>query len=428
MTANDSGAAGDTPARAPGGTASGDDLFTMVQEYAGEGRPIAGGNIVDWILVESSRTMNGAALFDSLCWRLVGQGVPLWRANLSIATLHPQIMGIGFRWWRDRGVTQEFRVKHGMERHSDYLESPMRRAIEDGVTQRYRLEGDSAAVEKFPLLKTFRAAGATDYLACPMHLFVGRHRVVTWATDRPGGFTDEHIAAIEAILPALALVVESKTLQRVSAGLLDTYLGHTIGNHILNGEIFRGQGRHLRAALMAVDMRSFTAIADRMPGEELIRMLDDYFDAVAASVHGQGGEILKFVGDGVLAIFEPTGRSEQEAVAAALAAGEETLHRIDTANNNRAAVGQELIGLGIGLHLGDVIYGNVGAIDRLDFTTIGPAVNLVCRLEGLTKVLGRPLLLSESFAQAYGRPLLSLGPQPVRGLSAPQEVFAPLAA
>jgi adenylate cyclase len=428
MTANDSGAAGDMPARAPGATASGDDLLTMVQEYAGEGRPIAGGNIVDWILVESSRTMNGAALFDSLCWRLVGQGVPLWRTNLSIATLHPQIMGIGFRWWRDRGVTQEFRVKHGMERHSDYLESPMRRAIEDGVTQRYRLEGDSAAVEKFPLLKTFRDGGATDYLACPMHLFVGRHRVVTWATDRPGGFTDEHIAAIEAVLPALALVVESKTLQRVSAGLLDTYLGHTIGNHILNGEIFRGQGRHLRAALMAVDMRSFTAIADRMPGEELIRMLDDYFDAVAASVHGQGGEILKFVGDGVLAIFEPTGRSEQDAVTAALAAGEETLRRIDTANNNRAAVGQELIGLGIGLHLGDVIYGNVGAIDRLDFTTIGPAVNLVCRLEGLTKVLGRPLLVSESFAQAYGRPLQSLGAQPVRGLSAPQEVFAPLAA
>src|SRR6266849_5736163 len=106
MTANDSGAAGNTSAT----TASGDDLFTMVQEYAGEGRPIAGGNIVDWILVESSRTMNGAALFDGLCWRLLGQGVPLWRANLSIGTLHPQIMGIGFRWWRDRGVTQEFRV------------------------------------------------------------------------------------------------------------------------------------------------------------------------------------------------------------------------------------------------------------------------------------------------------------------------------
>src|SRR5580704_18463690 len=158
-TANGRGAAGDPQASTQEATDSGDDLVTLVRESAGEGRAIVGGNIIDWMIAEGVRTTDGAALFDSLCWRLVGQGVPLWRTNLSIATLHPQIMGIGFRWWRDRGVTQEFRVKHGMERHSDYLESPMRRAIEDGVTQRYRLEGDSAAVEKFPLLKTFRAAG-----------------------------------------------------------------------------------------------------------------------------------------------------------------------------------------------------------------------------------------------------------------------------
>jgi adenylate cyclase len=427
-TANGRGAASDPQASTHGATDSGDDLVTLVRESAGEGRAIVGGNIIDWMIAEGVRTMDGAAFFDGLCWRLVGQGVPLWRTNLSVGTLHPQIMGVGFRWWRDRGVTEEFRVKHGMERRTEYLESPMRRAIEDAVTVRYRLEGDSAAVEQYPLLKALRAAGATDYLACPMHLTIGRHRVATWATDRPGGFTDAHIATIEAILPALALVIESKTQQRMSASLLDTYLGRTIGHHILSGEIFRGQGRHLRAALMAVDLRSFTALSDRIPGEELIQLLDDYFDAVAASVHGQGGEILKFVGDGVLAIFEPAGRSERDAVTAALAAGEDTLRRIDTANNNRAAVGQELIGLGIGLHLGDVIYGNVGAIDRLDFTAIGPAVNLVCRLEGLTKRLGRPLLVSESFAQAYGRPLLSLGFQPVRGLSEPQEIFAPMAA
>jgi adenylate cyclase len=422
------GAVSRTAPRAPGPVASGDDLFTLVREYAGEGNPVSGGNLVDWVLTEHSRTTDGLALFDALCWRMVGHGIPLWRANLSIMTLHPQIRGLGFRWWRERGVSEEFRVKHGIERHTDYLESPMRPAIEDGVTVRIRLEDDAAALERYPLLKTFRDAGGTDYLACPLHVFAGRHRVVTWATDRPGGFTDAHIAAIQAILPAIAVVVESMTSQRLSAVLLDTYLGRTIGRHILAGEIFRGQGRHLRAALMAVDLRGFTALADRMPGEELIQLLDDYFDAVAASVHGQGGEILKFVGDGVLAIFEPDGRSERDAVTAALAAGEETLRRLDITNNNRAAVGQELIAIGIGLHLGDVIYGNVGAVDRLDFTAIGPAVNLVCRLEGLTKRMGRPLLVSESFAQAYGRPLLSLGFQPVRGLSEPQEVFAPAAA
>jgi len=415
------------PATAFGGpaTAFGDDLFVLVREYRGEARPVACANLVDWLLSANTRSLEGVELFDGLCWRMVGQGIPLWRANLSISTLHPQIMGIGFRWWRDEGVTQEFRVKHGMERHTDYLESPMRPAIEQGVTVRYRLEQDATALERYPLLRAFRAAGATDYLACPLHAFVGRFRVVTWASDAPGGFTEAQVAAIQAILPAIAAVVESNALRKMSAILLDTYLGRTIGRHILDGEIIRGQGRRLRAALMAVDLRGFTNLADRMPGDELIQLLDDYFDAVAAAVHGQRGEILKFVGDGVLAIFEPDGRSEQEAVRDALAAGHELLRRIDTTNNNRAAVGQELIAIGVGLHLGEVIYGNVGAVDRLDYTAIGPAVNLVCRLEGLTKRLGRPLLVSESFAQAHGGQLLSLGFQPVRGISEPQEIFAP---
>ncbi|MGO8919603.1 MAG: adenylate/guanylate cyclase domain-containing protein [Stellaceae bacterium] len=426
MTVSDaSGAVLDPTQERPAVTTSGDDLFTLVREYQGEGRPIAGGNLVDWLLGEQSRTSDGVELFDALCWRMVGQDIPLWRANLSISTLHPQIMGLGFRWWRDRGMTQEFRVKHGMERRTEFLESPMRPAVESGITVRYRLEEDTAALAKYPLLRAFRAAGATDYLACPLHAFASRYRVVTWATDRAGGFTDAHIAGIRAILPAIGMVVETTALRVMSAVLLDTYLGRTIGRHILDGEIFRGQGRRLRAALMAVDLRGFTNLSDRMPGEELIQLLDDYFDAVAAAVHGQGGEILKFVGDGVLAIFELGGRSEREAVSAALAAGEELLRRIDTTNNNRAAVGQELIAIGIGLHLGEVIYGNVGAVDRLDYTAIGPAVNLVCRLEGLTKRLGRPLLLSEGFAEAYGGTLLSLGFQPVRGLSEPQEIFAP---
>jgi adenylate cyclase len=414
----------DPPPNRTAVTTSGDDLFTFVGEFRGQG-PIAGGNIVEWLLGAHRDQVGGVELFDTMCWRMVGQGIPLWRANLSITTLHPQIMGLGFRWRRDPGVTQEFRIKHGMERRSDYLESPMRVTIEQGIAVRYRLEEDNEALERFPLLRSFRAAGATEYLAFPLHAFVGRHRAVTWATDQPGGFTDAQVAAIEALLPALAIVVETNALRRISASLLDTYLGRTIGRHILDGEIHRGQGRRLRAALMAVDLRGFTNLADRMPGEELIRLLDDYFDAVTAAVHGQGGEILKFVGDGVLAIFEPSGRSERDAVRAALAAGQDALQRLDIANNNRAAVGQELIAIGVGLHLGEVIYGNVGAADRLDYTAIGPAVNLVCRLEGLTKRLGRPLLVSESFAEAYGGPLLSLGFQPVRGLSEPQEIFAP---
>jgi adenylate cyclase len=400
-----------------------EDLFVLVREHrSAVPRPIEEGDLVSWLLRPQSRALDGVVLFDELCWRLVWQGIPLWRTNLSVGMLHPQMMGLGFRWWRDRALTQEFRVKHGMTQRSDYLDSPMRPTIEQGLTVRYRLD-DEAALARYPILREFREAGATEYLACPLLASIGRHRVMTFTTDNPGGFADAHIAAIDAVLPAIGLVVESKFLQGLSAGLLDLYLGRTIGRHILGGDIFRGQGKRLRAALMAVDLRGFTTLADRMGGEELIQLLDDYFDAVAAAVHAHGGEILKFVGDGVLAIFESDGQSDAQAAAAALAAGEELLRRIDTTNENRHAVGQELIRIGVGLHVGEVIYGNVGAIDRLDFTAIGPAVNLVCRLEALTKRLERPLLVSEGFAAAASHPLVSLGFHPVRGLSEPQEVF-----
>jgi adenylate cyclase len=401
-----------------------EDLFVLVREVPGLGRPIPGGDIVDWILSRESRNKDGTAMFDELCWRMVAHDIPLWRANLSVSALHPQILGLGFRWRRDGGVI-EFHVRHGMERHKDYLESPMRPAIEQGVTVRYHLEAESSELDTYPLLRSLKNAGATDYIACPLALSIGRHHVVTWCTDRRGGFSDAQISAIEALLPALGLFVESKVLERRSAVLLDTYLGRTIGQHILGGEIFRGESRRLRAALMAVDLRDSTGLADRLPGQELIRLLDDYFEAVAASVHGAAGEILKFVGDGVLAIFELDSRTESEAAVAAFAAASEILRRIDVSNENRDIVGQELIRFGIGLHLGEVYYGNVGAVDRLDYTAIGPAVNLVVRLEGLTKVLHHPVLLSESFAKALGAPVVSLGRHAVRGLAEPQAVFAP---
>jgi adenylate cyclase len=413
-----------TPAAKAAVAAASEELFRLVREAPGVGRPIPGGLIVDWILSGDSRRKDGIVMFDELCWRMVAQDIPLWRANLSVSTLHPQIMGLGFRWHRNGGVI-EFQVRHGMERHKDYLESPMRPAVERNVTVRYRLEAESDALAAYPLLRSLKAAGATDYIACPLAMSVGRHHVVTWCTDRRGGFSDAQLAAIEAILPALGLFVETKVLERRSAILLDTYLGRTIGRHILDGEIFRGESRRLRAALMAVDLRDSTALADRLPGQELIRLLDDYFEAVAGAVHGAGGEILKFVGDGVLAIFDPEGRGEREAAAAAFAAATEILRRIDVSNENRDIVGQQLIRFGIGLHFGEVYYGNVGAIDRLDYTAIGPAVNLVVRLEGLTKTLRRPLLLSESIAKLLDAPLLALGRHEMRGLAEPQAVFAP---
>ena len=252
----------------------------------------------------------------------------------------------------------------------------------------------------------------------------GRYQVSTWTSDRPGGFSTQQFEEICSLLPIVSAVGEGLAMRRLAGTLLDIYLGPTIGQRILNGEVRRGHGDRLRAILMAIDLRGFTSLSDRLPPDELIHLLDSYFDIAAGAIGEQGGEVLKFVGDSVLATFQAGEGEERRVAAQALAAAEAILMRLAAENEVRAATGRALIRIGIGLHIGEVFYGNVGATDRLDFTAIGPAVNLVCRLEGLTKRLGRPLLLSQEFAAFCDRPLFSLGFQPVKGLGEPAEVFA----
>ena len=402
-------------------TANSGSLYTVIARHRSHGRPILDGDIVTWVLTDGHRTATTAELLDKIAWRLVGEGVTLSRATLSIGTLHPQLLGFGVRWWRDRELIEESQFAHGMDETSDYLDSPMRPAMERGETARYRLDRDDIA--NFPLLVSLRDAGATGYLACPLTVLGKRHQVVTFATDRDGGFADRDIAAIGRVLPALGVVVESKALRRLTANVLDTYLGRTIGRHILNGEIQRRQGQEITAALLATDLRGFTSLSDRLPAHDLIELLDDYFDAVTSPIAERGGEVLKFVGDGLLAIFATDADGKRASAQAALEAGEEALARLESLNRVRQQAGRALIRVGIGLHVGTVYYGNVGAADRLDFTAIGPAVNLVCRLESLTKRLDRPMLLSRDFSKLCGRTLVSLGFHPVRGLSDPEEVF-----
>jgi adenylate cyclase len=402
-----------------------DQFLTKVAEYRGLGHPIEGGDIFAWVLGDGRTRLRGPALFDELCWRMIGQGIPLWRATFSTPTLHPQFLGYNYRWWRDRGITEEYHVRRGVIETQDYRESPIRVVMERGVSVRHRVSSPEAAdaIATYPLLGTLRDAGATDYFACPLTSFNGRFQTTTWTTDRPGGFGDADIAEIQRLMPALAAVADARTMQRIAGTLLDIYLGRSIGPRVLDGEIRRGYGERLRAVLMATDLRGFTALSDRLPGEELIDLLDDYFEAVTQPVQSGGGEVLKFIGDGVLAIFTVGARTEAEATSAALDAAQTSLKRLDDLNRGRIADNQTPLRVGIGLHLGEVFYGNVGATDRLDFTAIGPAVNLTSRLEGLTKRLGRPILASDDFARACDRPLASLGFHPVRGFSEPAEIF-----
>ncbi|HZT52339.1 MAG TPA: adenylate/guanylate cyclase domain-containing protein [Stellaceae bacterium] len=381
--------------------------------------PPAVSDTIRWILTEGRAFPTIRRFISALCRRLLDQRVPLWRVTIYAATLHPQIRGFGWRWWRDRGVTEEVRVAQGVELTGDYQQSPLRRVIETGVPLRRRLD---AAAQEYPLLAELHRDGGTDYLAVPLNQVGRRFPVLAWATDRPGGFAAADLDLLEAIRPAVAAVVEAAVVRRTARSLFSIYHGRHVGDRVFDGQILRGSVDLLRAAVMATDLRGFTGISDRLPGDEVVQALDEYFEMVTQAVHAQGGNVLKFIGDGVLAIFDAEEGEDAAAADAGLAAARALIRHLDARN---AGEGRARVPLraGVGLHLGTVMYGNVGAPDRLDFTAIGPAVNLAFRLEDLTKELRRPVLASRAFAAAASSALTPLGPQPIRGLSEYEEVF-----
>jgi adenylate cyclase len=268
-----------------------------------------------------------------------------------------------------------------------------------------------------------RAKGLTDYVAWPLYHTLGKRHIVTFATDRPGGFDDAHIAGLKRLLPVLALISEIRMKNRLARTLLETYVGTHAGELILAGATRRGSGTTVSAAIMICDLRDFTRISDNWPRDDVIDLLNDYFDAISEPVARHGGEILKFMGDGLLAIFP---LSEPSACANLLHAVTEARLAMAALNEKNNGSGRAPLNFGIGLHVGDVMYGNIGSRTRLDFTVIGPAVNMASRLETLTKQLGKPVLLSRAFADFVERDfdLEHVGEHSVRGFSDPIELFA----
>lgn len=304
--------------------------------------------------------------------------------------------------------------------------------IEAGIPQlRRRLVGTMARPD-FPIFAEFRAQGATDYYAQLVAFDIGERAQPTglassWISDAPDGFSDRDLAILSRLLPRYALVAKALLARQIVINVLATYIGPTAGRRVLAGEIRRGHMETIRAVLVYVDLRGFTEFSDRSPRGEIATTLDDYFDAMVAPVVARGGEVLKFLGDGCLMTFNLEGRVRDSLCSEALAAAIEMLARVRSLNDRRRANGTPVMGLDIVLHLGDVLYGNVGAADRLDFTVVGPAVNEASRIEALCKEFDRNLLVSEAFARAathcIGR-LESVGHHTLRGVSQAQEIFA----
>jgi adenylate cyclase len=378
------------------------------------------GEILDWLISDARQLPDGATLLAELCRRLLDQDVPLARASFHLRVLHPQLFGMGFYWQRGAPEIRIFRAERGIEQTDLFRRSPMRTLFEGAGAVRQRLDLPGADFA-FPLFEELRAQGLTDYVALPITFSDGKTHGTTWSSDRPGGFDSTELAQIEDILPVFGLLLEIHFSRRIAITLLDTYVGHNAGERILNGQITRGSGESVAAAIWYCDLRGFTALAERLGRDALLACLNDYFDCMAGAVERQGGEILKFIGDAMLAIFPLAG---EQACRRALAAACEARDLMASHNAERRERGEEALGFGIALHAGEVMYGNIGAADRLDFTVVGPAVNIAVRIERLCRRLDHDILLSDSFAGGcHAGRLCSLGRHRLRGVARPVEVF-----
>ena len=359
-------------------------------------------------------------MLGQLCERLVACGLPLWRVAVFVRTLHPHIMGRRFLWRPDAPVAVSS-APHETMATDTYLKSPVVHVYETGVPLRRRL-GDPACPRDFPIIDELIADGVTDYLASPLHFLSGEIHVATWTTRAPGGFTDRQIAGLDAVTAPLARVAEIWALRRVGGTLLETYVGRHAGMRILAGQIRRGDTEAIDAAIWLSDMRGFTALADRVAPKLLIDLLNRYFNAQVPAILERGGEVLKFMGDGLLAIFpiEADDPGGSAACAAALAAAREARARIAALGEDDAMDG---VRFGLALHVGELLYGNIGGEGRLDFTCIGPAVNLAARLEKLAGELGRAILASADFAARCPGALVPVGEFALRGFDAAQRVY-----
>lgn len=377
-------------------------------------------SIVDWLTDGARSTLRPEMILADLCDQLVKAGIPLWRVAVFVRTLHPEVMGRRFIWQQGAGVTITAGSFDLLEK-DQFLNSPFVAVINSGRSIRQQLTGPDDH-EAFSIFRDLRADGATDYLATPLIFTDGSVHVATWSTQQTGGFTDAQIAGIEAIVKPFTRLAEIRALQRTAANLLDTYVGHDAGERILSGRIRRGHTESIHSVIWLSDMRGFTSLADRLPPQMLVDLLNRYFDCQVPAILRHGGEVLKFMGDGLLAIFHLVeGTAEARAACdRALGAAREAQVNIDAIDTPANA---NHVRFGLALHLGEVLYGNIGSGNRLDFTCIGPAVNLAARLEKIAAKLGRTIVASADFAGHLPGEFVPLGEFPVAGFVAPQMVF-----
>ncbi len=393
-------------------------------------------NISAWLVKEGLRGATQTALLQGFCERLVAAGIPLQRAHAAQRALHPVFGSVGFDWHRDGGRATREDFARVSEPHERWLKSPFYYMLQKGMSELRERLLDGNEPSRFPVLEEFRAQGATDYFASAM--FFGQATIgpgtdpddppegmiSSWTSDAPKGFSDSDIGAIKGLLPVLGLALRSASSYRTAHDLLAVYLGRDAGRRVLSGDIQRGSLDTIRAVIWYFDLQGFTKLAETTPGDQMIAMLNDYFGAVVGAVEAHAGDVLKFMGDGLLAIFKFT--DDDSACCSAVAAADELFSTMAKINDRRGAEDLPLTNFTLALHLGNVMYGNIGGENRLDFTVVGPAVNMTARIHAMCRPLEQDLIISSALARSAVRErkrIVSIGRYALRGVREPQELF-----
>ncbi len=375
---------------------------------------------IDWLIDGARSAATPSKMMAECCERLLDAGLPLWRVGVFLRTLHPDIFGRSFIW-RLGAEVQIGSVDFDFQDSPEFRNSPLSIVFEKGIEVRAKPDYDS---ERFPILQDLRGEGVTDYIAEPLVFMDGATHAASWTTRSPGGFTDDQIEAIRSLMPPLSRYTEIVTLGRTASVLLDTYVGNSAGARILGGQIRRGHADSMHAAIWLSDLRGFTSLSDRLPAETVVDILNRYFDCQVSAIREQGGEVLKFMGDGLLAVFPIAERDGH--------ARDVCGRVLEAARQSRASVAAleypigdtvERFRFGVALHVGKLLYGNIGGGNRLDFTCIGPAVNLAARLEKIAGRLNRAVVSSAAFADTCAEGWTELGEFPIAGFSKSERVY-----
>jgi adenylate cyclase len=381
------------------------------------------GPVVDWLFSTGCKMNNDREFVRDLGNRLNACGAPVDRLRIIIRTLHPEIVGAACSWSKATDATSRVETPRRIRDTDRYIGSPLQQLVETEETVRQRLdrlpEGAHRAYTE--LLEE----GFTDYLAMPVITAQGFTSAIIIVTAKSDGFGVREVDNFHMLRDYLVPILEVQSLRHLAKSLLNTYVGKRTGEKVLAGMIKRGDADIINAALWFSDLRNFTRITETQDADLVLGMLNDYFEFVAAAVTARGGEILRFIGDAMLIVFPIDDKQDKRASCqAAIDAAIDAQSTLESLNHRRRRQGQDAIEFGVGLNVGEVIYGNVGAPDRLDFTVMGPAVNRTARLESLTKETGRNILFSKEFADLIDEPVQSLGKHDMKGIDEPQAVYA----